>query len=557
MEKEINRLKYLMGFDSKKKQKSLDIHETINGKYLNESLGGSKGDVMYYIAKGLGFSDETSQFLGKNVDEFSEQSKEINKSLERAGLDDIGKLQAKLKSAGKIKRTTDLTPSEIELALKEYFKQNPDQARQILISTTDFTDKIVSVMSIKDIFSKYPDIIEGLEYVISPQFKLDETNVDVLRNNLMVVINGLEKLPQNGNIKEVTDLVKSKFDAANLMENFKGTNKTTSSGTEDFSKNVKDDEFIEKLNSNGFMDSRGWYNFGSDFRPEEMSGWKFHVYGETLEDSAFLIEKLRPIAEKYNASSKVGGPARVESIRSGNSPEQYGKQGVTMYIPQTVINNGQQESMLKDIESAIVGYKKGGTISGDKQITPAIHYRYELNGPIRQGDIKSWNDYHMRYNSNSGGPYKPDNVNDLFSRSTNKDFNKTYEGFLTTKFKDTSKINWDVITNAKNISDYDVIINNAMNTGNFNGISRGGFEDYGIPNFREYLMNIYNKEKNVNNVIPQTNNIYMTNRQLYDAYMENGNQNPMYDWLKTLPEDQMNDIYKYIEEKKAKMSQKK
>jgi hypothetical protein len=33
MEKEINRLKYLMGFDSKKKQKSSYIHETINSKY--------------------------------------------------------------------------------------------------------------------------------------------------------------------------------------------------------------------------------------------------------------------------------------------------------------------------------------------------------------------------------------------------------------------------------------------------------------------------------------------------------------------------------------------
>jgi hypothetical protein len=66
-------------------------------------------------------------------------------------------------------------------------------------------------------------------------------------------------------------------------------------------------------------------------------------------------------------------------------------------------------------------------------------------------------------------------------------------GFLATKFGDTSKINWDLITNAKNISDYDVVINDAIKNNDFNKISRGGFEEYGIPNFREYLMNLFIK----------------------------------------------------------------
>jgi hypothetical protein len=74
-----------------------------------------------------------------------------------------------------------------------------------------------------------------------------------------------------------------------------------------------------------------------------------------------------------------------------------------------------------------------------------------------------------------------------------KNLPKTQNGYLATKFGDTSKINWTNITNAKNMSDYDVIIDNAMKTGNFNSVSRFGFEDYGIPNFRQYLMDIYNK----------------------------------------------------------------
>ena len=49
---------------------------------------------------------------------------------------------------------------------------------------------------------------------------------------------------KTGKIKEVTDLVHSKFDAANLMDNFKGSNKKASSNTEDFSKNVNNDDLI-------------------------------------------------------------------------------------------------------------------------------------------------------------------------------------------------------------------------------------------------------------------------------------------------------------------------
>jgi hypothetical protein len=557
MESEIEKLRRLMGIGGQYTKNVTNINETKKIKYLIEALsGGGKGDIMYYIAKGLGFSDEVSQSLGKNVDDFSEQSKQITAALEKAGIDDIGKLQSKLKSAGGINRTSDLTEKEIEVALTEYFKQYPEQAKQILMSTTDFTDKLVSNMSIKDIFSKYPEIIEGLEYVVSPAFKLDETNSDILKNNLINVLDGLNKLPQTGNIKEVTYLLQSKFDAANLIDNFKGANKNTDSGAEGFGKNTEE-ELIEKLNNNGTVNDRGWYDFGPSFRAEEMSGWKFHIFGETLEDSAFLIEKLKSVADKYNASSKVGGPTQVnlDSMKPGTP--QHGKQGVCMYIPQSVINNGQQDAMLKDIESAISGYEKSGTISGDKSITPSIHYRYELNGPIKEGDIKTYNDYTLRYNKNTGGPYKPDDVNDLFSKATNKSTNNTTNtvsgGFLSSKFGDTSKINWTNITNAKNMSDYDVIIDNAMKTGNFNTISRTGFEDYGIPNFRKYLEDIYNKEKGVSNIKPQDNvsDVYKTNRQLYDAYLkEGGDEKPMYDWFNTLPEDQMNDIYKYIDEKK-------
>jgi hypothetical protein len=177
---------------------------------------------------------------------------------------------------------------------------------------------------------------------------------------------------------------------------------------------VSEEQLLSKLNNNGKINSRGWYEFGPDFRPEEMSGWKFHIFGETLEDSAFLIERLRPIAEKYNASSKVGGLVQVNSPGMKPGTNQYGKQGVTMYIPNSVINGGKQQEMLADIQSVILGYKKGGNIIGDQSITPAIHYRYELLGPIPKEGI-DYETYKVMYNSNSGGPYKPSDVNDIFN----------------------------------------------------------------------------------------------------------------------------------------------
>jgi hypothetical protein len=63
-------------------------------------------------------------------------------------------------------------------------------------------------------------------------------------------------------------------------------------------------------------------------------------------------------------------------------------------------------------------------------------------------------------------------------------------------FKD-EMINWANVSNAKNLNDYNKMIATALQTGNFQSISRGGFEKYGISNFRDFLMKGVNKEKKV------------------------------------------------------------
>jgi len=121
-------------------------------------------------------------------------------------------------------------------------------------------------------------------------------------------------------------------------------------------------------------------------------------------------------------------------------------------------------------------------------ITPQIHYRYELNAPLPAGGLKNEDEYrYVFYNKNTGGTYKPETVEDLFS---NNKVTKTIPiNYLSTKFGDTSEIDWSKIVNAKSVEEYDIFINDAIKSNNYNMISRGGFENYGIYNFREYLKN--------------------------------------------------------------------
>lgn len=280
---------------------------------------------------------------------------------------------------------------------------------------------------------------------------------------------------------------KAKNSLDNIKTNVNGS-QIKSSNPQSYLDNLSNAELEAKLGS------YSWKNLG--YNQELYSGWKFHIFGEDIKDAVYLQDALKPVIDKYKPAAKVGGTYQQTADAFKPGGVQYGKQGVTIYIPPDVINAGRQQEMLADIQSALSGYNKGGTISGDQAITPNIHYRYELMGPIPKGGI-DYGTYGKMYSTNTGGSYKPSDVDDIFTTKVSDNVTSSPKivsnGFLTNKFGDTSKINWDVITNAKNMTDYDVIINDAMRTGDFSKISRSGFEEYGIPNFREYLTDIYNK----------------------------------------------------------------
>jgi hypothetical protein len=116
---------------------------------------------------------------------------------------------------------------------------------------------------------------------------------------------------------------------------------------------------------------------------------------------------------------------------------------------------------------------------------------------------------------------------------------------------DNSKINWSIIKNADNIEKLNDLINSAIATNKYNEISRNGFEAYGIPNFRTHVMDLDLSGGDVSSEMLIGNSVYQNNRDIYNLYQQEGGTTPaFYDWLNTLPEDQMNDLYSYIRELK-------
>lgn len=142
-----------------------------------------------------------------------------------------------------------------------------------------------------------------------------------------------------------------------------------------------------------------------------LSGWKFHIYSDNLDDLAFIYEKITPIAQKWGAGMKLASENMINALNK--SQLQKGK-GATLYLPSSVTSKNQQRQFLSDIQSALKGYDKRGNISGDKMITSNIGYRYELSKPIDQKVGVDLNTYSSLYKKNEGGGHNIPNNPDLF-----------------------------------------------------------------------------------------------------------------------------------------------
>ena len=307
-------------------------------------------------------------------------------------------------------------------------KYNEGSSFKNVKSATEINNEIQKIITNLSNSKNLDEIITYLTNNLTDISKsMGYATTEKLKNQIKIISNINKRLidPDTivGNSEALNYITKKGDLRAQVLDKFNNTIKASgkvmnNNSVQSFLLNKSSDELLSLINSKSYGNNAGWYLFGSPTKWGDMSGWKFHVFGEDLVDSAYLIEKLEPIAMKWGASAKVGTKqSSLPAFQMGNT--QYGKQGVTMYIPQSVIDAGSQKAMLSDIQNVIKGYgehpfTKGGTISGDKMITPQIHYRYELSKPIKYYNGTEEH-YHTLYAKNvTGQSYKPTDVSDIF-----------------------------------------------------------------------------------------------------------------------------------------------
>lgn len=391
---EINRYKQLMGI----------VLITEAGKVADEFLPLTPKSVDNLTKSGVDFTNDltklSDEFTARGIKTFADLSDVVAKK-QNVTINDI---------------TDDM--------IRSYIKNDEKLYSSILTKASALASQEVETLiknaNIGLLFSKSPDQLNSYRVYISTPPSV--RNVDTLSSGLSDSIDEMEKIIdeiQSGKIsgvstvpKELQDLYDNLLSKKAEVDEFKnrqtGTNQTTvkSSNPQSYLDNLSNAELEAKLGS------YSWKNLG--YTQELYSGWKFHIFGEDIKDAVYLQDALKPVIDKYKPAAKVGGTYQQTADAFKPGGVQYGKQGVTIYIPPNVINAGRQQEMLADIQSALSGYNKGGTISGDQAITPNIHYRYELLGPIPKEGI-DYGTYSKMYSSNEGGAYKPSDVDDIFT----------------------------------------------------------------------------------------------------------------------------------------------
>jgi hypothetical protein len=221
---EITRMREIMGINPLKSSTIKTISEdfkTTNGILLFESNGGGKGELGTLILKGLGFGDEVASSVGKQVaDEWEGAAKQFADSLKKEGLDDIGKIQQKIRL---FRPNLEMSDELMKNYVDAYFKNNPEVAKDLIKKLPDVVNEINKKFNTSSFDSLVPTSIkETLEILRS--LRIDDftddliKDYDILINELMNknVLGGVYNTNQNvknymdGLFSHLTTIQKSK-----------------------------------------------------------------------------------------------------------------------------------------------------------------------------------------------------------------------------------------------------------------------------------------------------------------------------------------------------------
>lgn len=313
-----------------------------------------------------------------------------------------------------MKKIVRLTEDDLVRLVKKVIKENKSNIFSQLMG--EYTNKIIKNLG-GDVVSKIEDII-GNALSNEKNVGIDDDGNQILKSKSgsTLKIDDLRKI--------IKDIGMGKVDAQinalprNLMDG--------SEFRKDFINVIANKKPLEQKNEmspeeqqifNMLMELPTWYQIG-DF-DKNHSGWKFHIYADSVEDSAFLFVRLKPIAKKWGALLKTASQYNYDSL--AKKPHQVGK-GIVFYIPSYVIKDNKQRALLSDISSAISDYDNVGDIDGDLMLTKNIGLRYELKKPINPKvglDLSTddgFDDYKYNWykSQEAGSSYNVPNNPDIF-----------------------------------------------------------------------------------------------------------------------------------------------
>ena len=432
------------------------------------------------------------------------------------------------------KNSNELSDTEIQAFVKNNGKLYDSILKKASDEATRIVDELMKNMSLKTIFdnAKIPQVYDNLKTLISTvptKRNVAELEKD-LDNHLAFVDELIKDNPGNkklielgqqlngkqGDIVEFKEISTSSPSSVNIKASDEPTGFKGQKDYADFSRNWIRQNVENKYDPNSYAVIKSsadetFANLPTQFDPSQVKLGRTNTY--EFFDKSQLRERTQ-----IEVTLPNGKKALIYSSSGANEETTGKKAGEWFWLPGFAKNGWY----IKTGES--VAYTKGG----NEYMTEFAKF-LEKNGYNGLG----------QKSSNLDQPSKivtPQNV------SNNR---------LTSIIGDTSKVNWELVANAKNAEDYSKLIDTAIETNNYSTISRRGFEEYGIPNFRTHIMDLDLKGGDVSSNMLQGNSIYQTNRDIYDLYKEEGGPTEgFYSWVETLPKDELYDLEKYIQAKK-------
>ena len=154
-----------------------------------------------------------------------------------------------------------------------------------------------------------------------------------------------------------------------------------------------------------------WHYINTNVDSFPISGWKIHVFGDTLDDSVKVGNTLEPILKKFGITMKIATNILIKTAIGIPSHNQYGKVA-TIYLGAKIFSEEKISDFVDCLQKALSesGYTKSGKIHGDKSIDGILHYRYELKEYVDPKiGVSSHHRYMALYEGNRGNFNIPDN----------------------------------------------------------------------------------------------------------------------------------------------------